>query len=182
MISFRFNLVVIPLLYTCCALKRDEVAFVRYFVKNWKGYDSVNIFSCPENLVVSDWNILNRQLILSRYIDMRRPIDIGRLNEDQNCRQVYVVDLQCRESVALIRKFAEEKMFFTFCRSFLFLDSNEDDLWFMEVFKPVLADLDLTVTSDVVYASRFPINGTVDKESEIGVDSFEPDFFLNDIW
>lgn len=182
MISFRITLFVIPFLYSCCALKRDEVAFVRYFVKEWKGYDSVNIFSCPENLVVSDWNILNSQLILFRYINMRRPIDIRRMDEERNCRQVFVVDLQCRESIALIRKFADEKWFFTFCRSFLFLDSEEDDLWFTEVLKPVLIDLDLTVTSDVVYASRFLINGTIDKESQGEVDSSEPDFFLYDIW
>lgn len=179
MISFLLLLTVLLLtLLTCKGLDRDGVFLVRHFVKEWKGYDSVNIFSCRESLVISDLSILNDDLIMFRYIDLRRPIDTGQLDRDNNCRQVFVVDLNCNEAVPLMRTLSNENVFTTFCRSFLLVDSNEDGTWFEEYFQAVLMDIELTVTSDVVYATKWIINGTFPtEEGNIG-----NRFYFYDVW
>lgn len=169
-----------PIVYQRTVQGRCIRMFVRYFVKDWKGYDSVNIFSCPGQLIVSDLYLLNSQMILFRYIDMSRPINLQQMDTDHNCRQVYVVDLKCPQAVGVIRRFSEEKIFVTFCRSVLLLDSSVEDSGFQEVLEPLFMEIELTVTSDVVYATKFAINGTVseDRLSE----NPAPDFYLYDIW
>lgn len=180
MISF-WIILCLSLLGPCTSLKRDHVSFVRYFVKDWKGYDSVNIFSCPDQLNVSDLFLLNNHLILFRYIDMSRPINTRQMDKDQNCRQVYVIDLKCPQSLGLIQKFSEEKIFSTFCRSVLLVDTYQDDSWFVNVFEAILQEIELTVTSDVIYATKFPINGTVSDE-DINQRENWPEFYLYDVW
>lgn len=177
MISFaKFLLFLLPL---CAALKKEDIPFVKFFVKEWKGYHSVNIISCPGQLVIPHLNLLNNEMLMVRYFDVGRPLDIRSLDADQNCRQVYAVDLECPEAVNLIKKLSDEKIFTTFCRSFLFLDGNEDSGWFEEVFKTVLEGIDLTVTSDVVYATKYPIadilGGNTNEEQDA-------DFIMYDIW
>lgn len=182
MISFRIIAVLLVLLLPLCkGLRRDDVSFVRYFVKDWKGYDSVNVFSCPGQVIPSDLYLLNNQMILFRYVDMSRPINLKQMDKDSNCRQVYVVDLKCPQAVAFIRELSAHKIFNTFCRSVLLLDFNEDDEWFQEVLEPVFREIELTVTSDVIYATRFAINGTTVPE-DLMEEDVRPDFFLYDIW
>lgn len=162
----------------------DAISFVRYFVKDWKRYDSVNIFSCPGQQLkpVHLFVGLNNNGILFRYLDMRRPINVTQLDQDPNCRQVYAVDLKCPQAVAIIRTMAGAKFFNTFCRSVVLVDGNEDERWFREVLEEVLREIELTVTSDVVYATRFRINGTGEEEVVgDGMDLFG-DWFLYDIW
>lgn len=181
--SFRVITFLLVILFSTfgSGLKRDDVSFIRYFVKDWKGYDSVNIFSCPGSLIASDLYILNDQMILFQYIDMSRPINLKKMDKDSNCRQVYVVDLKCAQAVAVIMEFSKEKLFVTFCRSMLLLDSNEDDSWFNEVLEPIFHEIELTVTSDVVYASKFLINGTLTKDM-MEKEEAPPEFFLYDVW
>lgn len=183
MISFRVITFLFVILFStfCSGLKRDDVSFIRYFVKDWKGYDYVNIFSCPGNIISSDLYILNDQMILFRYIDMSRPINLKQMDKDYNCRQVYVVDLKCAQALAVIREFSKEKLFVTFCRSMLLLDNNEDDTWFTEVLEPIFHEIELTVTSDVVYASNFLINRTLTKDM-MEQEEPQPDFYLYDVW
>lgn len=182
MYSFRLTTCLLVLLLPLCSkgLSKGDVSFVRYFVKDWKGYDAVNIFSCPGQLIVSDLYLLNNQMILFRYIDMSRPINLQQLDKDHNCRQVYVVDLKCPQAVGVIRRFSAEKIFVTFCRSVLLLDSNEEDSGFQEVLEPLFMEIELTVTSDVIYATKFAINGTVSED--MLSKNPAPDFYLYDIW
>lgn len=163
-------------------LNRDDISFVGYFVKDWKQYHSVNVFSCSENMSIRELSALNGKLIMSRYMDMRKPINLQQLDADQNCRQVYVIDLKCPESLLLIRKLEEAKMFYTFCRSFLLLDTNEDEEWFRELLEPVLEQLELTVTSDVIYSSKFYINGTVKGDEPGNALELKGRYFIYDLW
>lgn len=181
MISFAsLTTLLVLLLPLCGALNRNDISFVRYFVKNWKGFGSVNIFSCPGHVIFSDLYVLNNDIILFRYIDMSRPINLTEMDRENNCRQVYVVDLSCRDAGKIIHLMSREKFFVTFCRSVLLIDPNEDAFWFVKVLEPILQDIELTVTSDVVYATKFPINGTIPGNHDEDVKNC--DFFLYDIW
>lgn len=163
-------------------LSLEDVSFVSYFVKDWKQYHSVNVFSCPQCVSIRDLSSFNGQLIMSRYIDMRKPINLDQLGRDQDCRQVYVIDLKCPESLLLIRKLAEAKMFSTFCRSFLLLDNNEDEEWFRGYLEPVLQEVELTVTSDVILATKYFLNETFDDLDSIKDRLLKSQYFIYDLW
>lgn len=158
----------------------DDIQFVGYFVKEWKHFHSLNLISCTESLSIRDLSALNEKHITTRYMDIRKPINLQEFERDLDCRQVYAIDLKCSESLLLINKLANAKMFVTFCRSFLLLDAYDNEEGFRVNVEVILAELELTVTSDVVYASKTYINGTLEGESRAGMSGDH--YYIYDLW
>lgn len=169
-------LLVVPLLPTCMGLVGSDISFVRSFVKDWKGYDSVNIFSCPGYIKASDLYLLNDDMILFRYVDITKQVNTEEMDRDSNCRQVYVIDIKCGGALNLIREMSNRKFFVSFCRSILVINTYNREAPETKEIEDVFRDIELTVTSDFVYAVKHPLNGSLYDENPIF------NFFLYDVW
>lgn len=166
------------------SLSLQNFPLVEDYAKEVKGFNAITVLSCPLKFHIESWiTATTNRDYLFQFLDMTKGCNLTEKDDEMNCRQLIVIDLECPGISRIIIEWSQQGQFNSLCRDFLLLDSREEteeDIWYKEELEPLLSTVNFTFISNVALGTKYPISKHMEDRNESSPEATE--LYIYDVW
>lgn len=156
----------------------DYFSIFEDYARNVKQYNTITLLSCSTDPLLNGISWANRQTdrgYFFQYLDVSEGFNLTRVEMEINCRQLFVINLNCPKIQDIIAELSNQGQFNSLCRSFFLFDPKEEQSSYDLQLHSILSNTEFTFNSDVVYGTVYSI-GINDNSSS------RQEFLIYDLW